>query len=137
MDERTLVILKPDAVRRQLIGEIISRFEKKDLRLVAIRMLRFDEALCREHYAHLVAKDFFPPLLAYITSGPCTAMIWEGADVVAKVRGMIGPTNSLQAAPGSIRGDFGINGRENAIHASDSVTGAEEEIKRFFPSENG
>lgn len=135
MEERTLVILKPDAVRRRLVGEIIGRFEKKDLRLEAIRMLRFDEALCRAHYAHLVDKDFFPPLMDYIVSGPCVAMIWEGPDAVSKVRSMIGPTNSLQAAPGTIRGDYGLNGRENVIHASDSVSGAEEEIERFFSAE--
>ena len=135
MDERTLVILKPDAVRRRLVGEIVGRFEKKGLELKAVKMFRFDEALCRAHYAHLTDKDFFPLLLDYITSGPCVAMIWAGPDAVSKVRAMIGPTDSLRAAPGTIRGDYGLNGRENVIHASDSVTGAEEEIQRFFPGE--
>ena len=100
MTERTLVILKPDALQRALAGEIISRLEKKGFILVGAKLFRFDEALCRRHYAHLVDKPFFPEIVDYMTSGPCLAMVWQGPEV----RSMIGPTNPLEAAPGTIRG---------------------------------
>jgi nucleoside-diphosphate kinase len=135
MSERTLVILKPDTVSRGFMGEIISRFEKKGFRLAGVRLLRFDEALCRVHYAHLADKPFFPEIVEYMTSGPSLAMIWEGAEAVEVVRKMIGPTNPAEAPHGTIRGDFALTRRQNAIHASDSVIAAEEEILRFFPAD--
>ncbi|HHZ19177.1 MAG TPA: nucleoside-diphosphate kinase [Firmicutes bacterium] len=133
LTERTLVILKPDALQRALAGEIISRLEKKGFILVGAKLFRFDEALCRRHYAHLVDKPFFPEIVDYMTSGPCLAMVWQGPEVIAFVRSMIGPTNPLEAAPGTIRGDYGISTRKNVIHASDSLAAAEQEIQRFFP----
>lgn len=134
-DQRTLVVLKPDAVRRGLVGEIILRLEKRGLRLCGARLFRFDEALCREHYAHLAQESFFSEIVDYMTSGPSLALIWEGPEAVRIVRTIIGPTNPVEAPPGTIRGDFAISYRQNVVHASDSLETATEEIERFFPPE--
>lgn len=130
--ERTLVILKPSAIARQLTGEVISRFEKKGLKLAGMKMIQLDEAILREHYAHLVDRPFFPSILKSMTALPVVVACIEGKDAVSVVREMTGVTNCRKAAPGTIRGDYGMSGQENIIHASDSVENAEIELKRFF-----
>ena len=130
--ERTLIIVKPDGVRRGLVGQIIQRFERKGLRPVAMKVVRFDEALARRHYAEHVNKEFFPTLLEFIVSGPSVAMILEGPEAIALSRLVMGATNHLQAAPGTIRGDFGNHATLNLIHGSDSPERADVEIALFF-----
>ena len=130
--ERTLILVKPDGVRRGLVGEIVGRFERKGLHVVAMKMLRFDEALARRHYAEHVEKDFFPALLEFITSGPVVAMILEGDDAIALARLMMGATRHTEAAPGTIRGDFAAETTQNLVHGSDSPQRAAIEIGLFF-----
>jgi len=130
--ERTLILLKPDTVERQLIGTILSRFEQKGLQIVAMRMLQFTQELARQHYADHVDKPFYPGLETYITSGPVVAAILEGIEAVAIVRRMIGPTNGAEAPSGTIRGDFALNSQRNLVHASDSTAAAEREMEIFF-----
>jgi len=132
MAERTLVLVKPDGVRRHLIGEIVRRFEVRGLKIAGLKMLRFDTALARRHYAEHVERPYFPPLEAFITSGPCVAMVIEGPDAITLVRTMMGTTSHLDAAPGTIRGDFALSTRENLVHGSDSPASAEREIPLFF-----
>lgn len=131
--ERTLVLVKPDGVRRKLVGEIIARFERKTLDVVALRMMTVDESLAREHYAEHVEKPFFGELLSFITSGPLIAMAIQGDGAIAVVRDMMGVTDPKKATPGSIRGDFGLITTENLVHGSDSAESAERELKLFFP----
>jgi len=133
--ERTLILLKPDTVERQLVGTVLSRFEQKGLKIVAMRMLHFTPELAREHYADHVGKDFYPGLEAYITSGPVVAAVLEGVDAIAVVRQMIGPTNGAEAPAGTIRGDFALTSQRNLVHASDSSAAAERELAIFFHSE--
>ena len=135
MSERTLVLIKPDAVRRVLVGEIISRFEAKGFRIAGMKMLRFDAALSRRHYADHIEKPFYPPLETFITSGPCVALVLEGSDVIAITRSMIGATSHLDAVPGTIRGDFAFSTTENLVHGSDGPASAEREIPLFFSDE--
>ena len=130
---RTLVLVKPDGVRRGLIGEIVSRMEKKGLSIVALRMLRMDEALARRHYAVHEGKPFFNDLVDFITSGPVVAMLLEGEKAVDVVRTMMGDTDPKKSAPGTIRGDFGMDIGQNLIHGSDSDENARKEIDLFFP----
>ena len=130
--ERTLVILKPSAMARNLVGNIITRFEQKGLIIAGMKMMTLTESLLTEHYAHLVDKPFFKSLLASMTALPVIVVCLKGKDAVAVVRAMTGATNSRNAAPGTIRGDFGMSGQENIIHASDSVENAEIELQRFF-----
>ena len=130
--ERTLILLKPDTVERQLIGAILSRFEQKGLRIVAMRMLQFTPELARKHYAEHVEKPFYPDLEGYITSGPVVAAILEGTEAIAVVRRMIGPTSGIEAPAGTIRGDLSLCGRRNLVHASDSPAAAEREMAIFF-----
>lgn len=130
--EKTVVLVKPDAIQRGLIGEIITRFEKKGLKLVGAKMMTLDEAVLREHYAHLADKPFFPGLSEFMRSTPVIAMCWEGLEVVDAVRKITGITKSRQAEAGSIRGDFAMSVSCNVIHASDTVENAEKEVKRFF-----
>jgi len=130
--ERTYVMLKPDAVKRKLVGEIISRIEKKGYNIVEMKTMYLNEELLKEHYAHLADKPFFPEIVQFMTSGPVIGMILEGNDAVAGIRRLMGPTNWQEASPGTIRGDFANNMTENLIHGSDSVENAEIEIKRFF-----
>jgi nucleoside-diphosphate kinase len=131
--ERTLVIAKPDAVRRGLAGEILSRVERKGLRIVAGRIFQIDEALAKRHYAEHVEKPFFPDLQAFITSGPVFAFVAEGPEAASVVRTLMGPTNPRQAPPGTIRGDYAIEVTENLVHGSDSPESAAREIDLFFP----
>ena len=130
--ERTFVMIKPDAVQRGLIGEIISRFEKKGLKIVAMKMLNVSKDLAERHYAEHREKPFFQSLVDYITSGPVVAMVVEGKNAVKVVRSLVGATNPQDALPGTIRGDFGMDIGRNVIHASDSSESAEREISLFF-----
>ncbi|MBO8169774.1 MAG: nucleoside-diphosphate kinase [Thermoanaerobacteraceae bacterium] len=130
--ERTFIMIKPDGVQRNLVGAIISRFEAKGYKLVAMKFMRLTEEQAREHYKEHVDKPFFAGLLEYITSGPVVAMVWEGKDVVAAARQMMGKTNPLEAQPGTIRGDYGLDIGRNVIHGADSVESAEREIKIYF-----
>ena len=130
--ERTLILLKPDAVERQLVGTILCRFEQKGLKIVAMRMLQITPELARKHYADHVGKPFYPGLEDYITSSPVVAAILEGTEAIAVVRRMIGPTNGIEAPSGTIRGDFALSGQRNLVHASDSAAAAEREMSIFF-----
>ena len=130
--ERTYIMLKPDALKRGVAGEIISRIERKGYKIVEAKTMQLGEAVLKEHYAHIADKPFFPELVDYMTSGPVLAMIVEGPDVVLGMRILMGATKFEEAAPGTIRGDFAFCTTENLIHGSDSVENAEIEIKRFF-----
>ncbi|MEM1579376.1 MAG: nucleoside-diphosphate kinase [Archaeoglobaceae archaeon] len=130
--ERTFVMVKPDGVQRGLIGEIISRIEKKGLKIVALKMLKISREIAEKHYAEHSAKPFFSSLVSYITSAPVVAMVVEGRNAVKVVRKLVGSTNPAEADPGTIRGDFGLDLGRNVIHASDSLQSAEREIKLFF-----
>lgn len=125
-------MVKPDGVRRRLVGEIISRFERKGLTLEKVRALTIDEELARTHYAEHVDKGFFPELLAFITSGPVVAMEWSGEGAVAVSRALMGATNPADAAPGTIRADYGLIVTENLVHGSDSTESAARELGIFF-----
>ncbi|MCT2590453.1 nucleoside-diphosphate kinase [Streptomyces sp. N2-109] len=134
MSQRTLVLLKPDAVRRGLIGEIIGRFEKKaGWTIRALELRELDRPLLEQHYAEHVGRPFYEPLVEFMSSGPSVALVVEGERVIEGVRALAGPTDPIAATPGSIRGDFGTIVRENLIHASDSEESAERELKIFFP----
>lgn len=133
MSERTLVLCKPDAVCRGLVGEILGRLERKGLRIATMRMLTIDRGLAARHYAEHTDKPFYDDLVTFITSGPTIALVAEGAEAVKIVRDLMGATNPLQAAPGTIRGDYGIEITENLVHGSDSPASAQREIPLFFP----
>lgn len=133
--ERTFVMLKPDAVKRGLVGEIIRRIEARGLKIVAMKMVWLDKEILKEHYAHHASKPFFPSLLEFMSSGPVICMVVEGPEAIDAVRKLMGKTNPLEAAPGTIRGDLALNIQNNLIHGSDSKEMAEEEIKRFFKPE--
>ena len=130
--ERSLVLVKPDAVERSLTGSIIERLENQGLKLVAVKMLHMNKALARQHYAVHSGKAFFNDLVNYISSGPIVACIFEGENTVQVVRKAMGPTDPAKAPPGTIRGDLGQNVERNAVHGSDSVKTAEGEIRLFF-----
>lgn len=130
--ERTYIMLKPDALKRGVAGEIISRIERKGYKIVQAKTMQLGEAILKEHYAHIADKPFFPELVDYMTSGPVLAMIVEGPDVVQGMRILMGATKWEEATPGTIRGDYAFCTTENLIHGSDSVENAEIEIKRFF-----
>ncbi len=132
--ERTFVAIKPDGVQRGVIGEVISRLERRGLKLVAIRLMQVDEELAGRHYAEHVSRPFFPSLVSFITSGPIVAMIWEADNAVALARQTMGATNPGEASPGTIRGDLGIDIGRNIVHGSDSPESAEREIGLFFGS---
>jgi nucleoside-diphosphate kinase len=130
--DRTLILVKPDAFARGLTGEIIARFERKGLRIVALRHMTLDEDTARRHYAEHEGKPFFGELVSFITSGPLVAMVLEGVDAVRAARQVIGATNPLEAAPGSIRGDFALEVGQNMVHGSDSAESAAREAEIFF-----
>ncbi|MEU6204686.1 nucleoside-diphosphate kinase [Micromonospora musae] len=132
-EERTLVLIKPDAVRRGLVGEIISRFERKGLRIEVMDVRTMDAALADEHYAEHVDKPFYPPLKTFMTGGPLVALVLVGDQVIDVVRNLVGATDGRRAAAGTIRGDFSLSNRENLAHASDSVDSAKREIALWFP----
>jgi nucleoside-diphosphate kinase len=131
--ERTLILVKPDAYARNLTGEILARFERKGLRPIAIKQMTMSLELAERHYAEHVDKPFFGELTEFITSGPLVAMVLEGTAAVTAARQVIGATNPLEAAPGSIRGDLAIETGENMVHGSDSDESAQREIEIFFP----
>lgn len=133
--EHTFVILKPSTIRRFLVGDVIARFQHKGLIISGMKMMQLDETILREHYAHLVDRPFFPFIVESMTATPVIVMCLKGKDAVSVVRAMTGATNSRNAAPGTIRGDFGMSGQENIVHASDSIENAEIEIRRFFRPE--
>ena len=130
--ENTFIMIKPDGVARGLVGNVIARFEAKGMRLERMRMLEVTEDIARRHYAEHVEKPFFPELLSFITSGPVVAMEWSGESAIAAARTMMGPTNPVEAAPGSIRGDHALVITENIVHGSDSVESAERELGIWF-----
>ena len=130
--EKTLVIVKPDAIQRGLLGEIITRFEKKGLKIVGLKMMRLDDAVLREHYAHIADKPFFPGVSNFMQNSPVVVLCIEGLEVVEAVRLITGITKARQAEAGSIRGDFAMSVGCNVIHASDSVDNAKAEVGRFF-----
>ena len=131
--DRTLILVKPDAFARNLTGEIIARFERKGLRIAALNHMTMDTQLAEQHYAEHEGKPFFGELVSFITSGPLVAMVLEGQAAVVAARQVIGATNPLEAAPGSIRGDFAVEVGQNMVHGSDSPESAEREAKLFFP----
>jgi nucleoside-diphosphate kinase len=128
-------MIKPDGVQRGLVGEVIKRIERKGLKIVAMKMMKVSEELASKHYAEHKEKPFFKSLLDYITSGPVVAMVVEGKDAVKVVRTLVGATNPIEALPGTIRGDYGMDIGRNVIHASDSLESAEREISLFFDEE--
>ena len=131
--ERSLVLVKPDAVRRGLLGGILARFERKGLVIDALEMRTMDAALADQHYADHVEKAFYPPLKEFMISGPLVALVLSGDAVIEVVRGMIGATDGRKAAAGTIRGDFSLSNRENLVHASDSPESAARELALWFP----
>jgi nucleoside-diphosphate kinase len=134
MSQRTLVLLKPDTVRRGLVGEVLGRFEAKGLRIVAMDLRTIDGELADQHYAEHVEKAFYPPLRDFVTSGPMVALVLEGDEAIEVVRALNGATDGRKAAPGTIRGDLSLSNRENLVHGSDSPESAEREIAIWFPN---
>ncbi|MCA9177717.1 MAG: nucleoside-diphosphate kinase [Planctomycetales bacterium] len=130
--ERTLVLLKPDCVQRRLVGEVISRFERKGLNIIAMKMLQVTPDLAKQHYAEHVEKPFYPGLESFITSSPIFALVLEGLEVIRVVRDMLGATSGLKAAAGTIRGDFSSSRQMNLVHASDGPEAAAREIELYF-----
>ena len=134
MTQRTLVLLKPDTVRRGLVGEVLGRFEAKGLSIVAMEHRLIDGDLADQHYAEHVERDFYPPLRAFATSGPLVSLVLEGDEAIDVVRALNGATDGRKAAPGTIRGDLSLSNRENLVHASDSPESAAREIALWFPA---
>lgn len=132
--ERTLVLFKPDAVRRGLVGHLLARFEAKGLRIVALEQRTIDAAMADRHYAEHVERDFYPPLREFVTSGPLVALVLEGDEAIEVVRALNGATDGRRAAPGTIRGDLSLSNRENLVHGSDSAESAAREIGLWFPA---
>ena len=133
MTQRTLVILKPDAVRRGLVGNILARYEAKGLSIVALEQRTIDGEMADRHYAEHVERDFYPPLRTFITSGPLVVAVLEGDEAIEVVRSLNGATDGRKAAPGTIRGDLSMSNRENLVHGSDSADSAKREIALWFP----
>jgi nucleoside-diphosphate kinase len=132
VEERTFVMVKPNGVARGLVGEIVTRFERRGFTLCAMKALRIDRALAERHYAEHAGKPFFEPLVTFITSGPVVAMVCEGREAVQVARAMMGVTDPVDAAPGTIRGDLALSKEENIVHGSDSLASAAREIELFF-----
>ncbi|MFC0299431.1 nucleoside-diphosphate kinase [Virgibacillus soli] len=130
--EKTFLMVKPDGVQRNLIGDIVSRFERKGFKLAGAKLMQISDELAKEHYGEHKERPFFGELVDFITSGPVFAMVWEGENVIKTARDMMGKTNPAEAAPGTIRGDFGVTVGKNIIHGSDSPESAEREINLFF-----
>ena len=130
--EKTLILLKPDCLKNKVAGKVISRFEEKGYGIIATRMIQLDDALLREHYAHVADLPFFPEIAEFMSSRPVLAMILEGENIVQGVRDLLGPTDSTAAPEGTIRGDLGTDRMRNVVHASDSPENAQIEIDRFF-----
>ncbi|TMN20680.1 nucleoside-diphosphate kinase [Lentibacillus cibarius] len=130
--EQTFLMVKPDGVQRNLVGEIVSRFERKGFKLAGAKLMQISEETAKTHYGEHEDKPFFGELVEFITSGPVFAMVWEGENIISTARDMMGKTNPLEAAPGTIRGDYGMTVGKNIIHGSDSPESAEREINLFF-----
>ncbi|NBV84918.1 MAG: nucleoside-diphosphate kinase [Verrucomicrobia bacterium] len=130
--ETTLILFKPDAVSKQLVGQVLARFESVGLKIRGLKMLQFGDALLREHYAHIASKPFFPEVQKFMQQTPVVALALEGVNAVSHVRELLGPTDSTKAAKGTIRGDLGVDVMVNVCHASDSTEAAAAELKRFF-----
>lgn len=130
--ERSLILLKPDCVKKAHCGEVIARFEAAGFAIRGVKMIRLSDETLADHYSHVADKPFFPNIVEFMQSAPVVALVLEGDDVIAKVRGMLGPTNSKEAEPGTIRGDFGEDMMINICHASDSPENGVIEVKRFF-----
>jgi len=135
MHEKSLIIIKPDAVQRRLSGEIMSRLEKKGLKLIGTKMMSLEDAKIEEHYAHIKDKPFFPGIRDFMKATPVIVMAFEGINAVSAIRLLVGPTKAWEAAAGTIRGDFSLSTQSNLVHASDSVEAGEAEIARFFKPE--
>ncbi len=135
LEEKTLVIIKPDAIQRGLVGKITDRFEQKGLKLVGMKMMRLEEAVLREHYAHIAEKPFYPGVERFMMSSPVIVQVWEGLEVVNAIRLITGITKARTAEAGSIRGDYAMSVACNVIHASDSVEAAKAEVQRFFKAD--
>ncbi len=131
-EERSLIIIKPDAVQRSLVGEIITRFERKGLKIIGMKMMHLKEALLKEHYAHVADKPFYPRIERFMMSSPVIIMAVAGIKAVDAIRVIVGPTKGYEATAGTIRGDFALSMQSNVVHASDSVENGATEIKRFF-----
>ncbi len=130
--QRTLILLKPDAVTKRFVGKVITRFEDAGFIVRGCKMIRLDPAVLKEHYAHIADKPFYPEVEAFMSSAPVVALVLEADEVVAKMRDMLGVTDSRKAAPGTIRAELGVDQMVNVAHASDSPETAEKEVKRFF-----
>jgi len=130
--EQTLVLVKPDGVQRGLAGEVISRLERRGLKLVAMKLMRVEESLAKQHYAEHIERPFFPGLVSFITSGPIVAMAWQGDNAISLARQTMGATNPVDSAPGTIRGDLGVNIGRNIVHGSDGPESAQRELNLFF-----
>lgn len=137
MSQRTLVLLKPDTVRRGLVGPILTRFEAKGLTIEAMRLRTIDGGFADQHYSEHVERDFYPPLREFITSGPLVALVLSGDEAITVVRALLGTTDGRKALPGTVRGDYSLSNRENLTHGSDSPESAEREIKLWFPDLTG
>ncbi len=135
MIQKTFIMLKPDTIQRNLVGEILGRFERRGLKIVAMKMVQIDRATAEELYSMHKGKDFYEPLITYVMSGPCVVCVIEGYEAVKAVRRMVGSTNPLESDAGSIRGSYGLFLRRNVVHASDSAKTAEREISIFFKPE--
>ena len=135
MEERTFVIFKPDCMEKRLLPDVLARLTKPGFKIAALKMARLGDEILAEHYAHIVGKPYYPPLVDFMKRAPVVMAVLEGSGAVGKVRSLLGPTNSQEAPAGTIRGDFGENTRENICHASDSPENAEIEIARFFKPE--
>ena len=133
--ERTLILIKPDGVQRGLMGEIINRFERRGLRMVAMKFMQVSRELAEAHYADHKGKNFYEPLVSYIISGPVVAMVWEGTDAITAARNTMGTTKCAEAAAGTIRGDFGLEIGRNLVHGSDKPESAEKEVALWFKNE--
>ncbi|MEQ1849894.1 MAG: nucleoside-diphosphate kinase [Candidatus Peribacteraceae bacterium] len=133
--ERTLILLKPDAVSKKFCGKVITRFEEAGLRIAGCKMMNLSSAILKEHYAHIADKPFYPEVETFMQSSPVIAMVLEGAGVIAKMRDMLGVTDSKKAAPGTLRAEFGVDMMINVAHASDGPETAEKEVARFFKKE--
>ena len=130
--EKTLIIIKPDAIQRSLFGEILGRFEKKGLKIIGMKMMSIEDVVIEKHYEHLKEKPFFQTLKGYMQSSPVVVMVLAGMNAISATRLIVGPTKGYEADAGSIRGDFSLSGQSNLVHASDSLEVAEKEVKRFF-----
>ncbi len=133
--QRTVVLVKPDGLQRGLVGEIMHRFERKGLKLIAIKMVSFDGGIAENWYEHIKDRDFFPRVKKFMVSSPIVAMVWEGLEAIAAVRKIVGITTAREAEAGSIRGDFGMSKQNNLVHASDGAETAERELKILFKDE--